>query len=181
MGDAYLEGLRETRVPGHEISKKLGRIEDYWIYASDLPESGDFNMLPVVKFKNTDALAPTKARYDAFMKAYAHEGLHQGALGRGDDQGPEGLPGDARADRQPSAAPDQAQVRPLFGALIAAMGRSGARSRGRIVIGRDTHPIGRSAIGKRLFNLAPYASVWIDWPSSIRLRMLPHEIFASRQ
>lgn len=69
MGDAYLEGLRETWVPGNEVSKKLGQIEDYWIYQSDLPDSGDFNMILVVKFKNTDALAPNKARYDEFMKA----------------------------------------------------------------------------------------------------------------
>lgn len=73
MGDAYLEGLRETWVSGNEVSKKLGQIEDYWIYASDLPDSGDFNMILIVKFKDTDALAPTKARYDAFMKAYTKE------------------------------------------------------------------------------------------------------------
>ncbi|MFA5939589.1 MAG: hypothetical protein WC809_09580 [Sinimarinibacterium sp.] len=73
MGDAYLEGLRETWVPGNEISKKLGQIEDYWIYSSDLPDSGDFNLLLVVKFKDTDALAPNKARYDAFMKAYTKD------------------------------------------------------------------------------------------------------------
>lgn len=73
MGDAYLEGLRDTWVSGNEVSKKLGQIEDYWIYASDLPESGDFNMILVVKFKDTDALAPNKARYDAFMKAYTKE------------------------------------------------------------------------------------------------------------
>ena len=36
MGDAYLEGLKKTWVPGNEISKSLGQIEDYWIYGSDL-------------------------------------------------------------------------------------------------------------------------------------------------
>jgi len=69
MDDAYLEGLRETWVPGNEAAKKLGQIEDYWIYRSDLPESGSFNLLLIVKYKNTDAMAPTKARYDAFVQA----------------------------------------------------------------------------------------------------------------
>jgi len=70
MGDAYLEGLKKTWVPGNEISKSLGQIEDYWIYGSDLAESGDFNLLLVVKFKNDDMLAPNKARYEAFMAKY---------------------------------------------------------------------------------------------------------------
>ncbi|MEM7281635.1 MAG: hypothetical protein AAF438_08405 [Pseudomonadota bacterium] len=70
MGDAYLEGIANTWVPGNEASKKVGQIEDYWIYRSDMPDSGDFNLLLVVKFANTDALAPTKARYDAFMKEF---------------------------------------------------------------------------------------------------------------
>ena len=70
MGDAYLEGLKKTWVPGNEISKSLGQIEDYKIYASELAESGDFNILLVVKFKNDEMLAPNKARYDAFMAKY---------------------------------------------------------------------------------------------------------------
>lgn len=73
MQDAYLEGLRDTWVPGNEVAKKLGQIEDYWIYQSDLPESGDFNMLLVIKLKNTEALAPSKERYDAFIKAVTKE------------------------------------------------------------------------------------------------------------
>jgi hypothetical protein len=35
MGDAYLEGLKETWVPGNKVSKELGQIEDWWIYRSD--------------------------------------------------------------------------------------------------------------------------------------------------
>jgi hypothetical protein len=67
MGDAYLEGIRDTWVKGNEISKKLGHIEDYAIYRSELPESGEFNLLLVVKFANGSDLAPNKARYDEFM------------------------------------------------------------------------------------------------------------------
>lgn len=70
MSDAYLEGLRETWIPGNKISKELGQIEDWWIYRSDLQESGDFNLMLVVKFANTEALAPNKANYEAFMAKF---------------------------------------------------------------------------------------------------------------
>ncbi len=70
MGDAYLEGLAKTWVTTNEIAKKLGQIEDYEIYRSDLPQSGDFNLLLIVKFAKTEDLAPNKARYDAFMKEF---------------------------------------------------------------------------------------------------------------
>ncbi|MGB5211637.1 MAG: hypothetical protein WBN31_11460 [Gammaproteobacteria bacterium] len=70
MDDAYLEGLKKTWVASNEVAKKLGQIEDYSIYRSDLPQSGDFNLLLIVKFANTADLAPSKARYDAFMKEW---------------------------------------------------------------------------------------------------------------
>ena len=73
MDDAYLEGLAKTWVSTNEVAKKLGQIEDYKIYRSDLPQSGDFNLLLVVKFAKTDDLAPNKARYDAFIKAYGKQ------------------------------------------------------------------------------------------------------------
>lgn len=70
MGDAYLEGIRNTWLKGNEIAKKLGQIEDYSIYRSDLPNSGDFNLLLVIKFASGEDLEPNKARYDAFMKEW---------------------------------------------------------------------------------------------------------------
>jgi hypothetical protein len=73
MDDAYLEGLKETWVASSEIAKKLGQLEEYHLYRSDLPESGSFNFLLVVKFKNNEALAPNKARYEAFMKEWGAE------------------------------------------------------------------------------------------------------------
>jgi len=73
MDDAYLEGLKETWVTSSEIAKKLGQLEEYHIYRSDLPESGSFNLLLVVKFKNNEFLAPNKARYEAFMKEWGAE------------------------------------------------------------------------------------------------------------
>ena len=73
MGDAYLEGLRDTWIPGNKIAQELGQIESWNIYRSDLPESGDFNLILVVKFANTSDLAPNKAAYDAFMAKYTQE------------------------------------------------------------------------------------------------------------
>ena len=70
MADAYLEGLRETWIPGNKIAQELGQIDDWWIYRSDLQDSGDFNLLLVVKFANTAKLAPNKAEYEKFMARY---------------------------------------------------------------------------------------------------------------
>lgn len=70
MVGAYLEGLKSTWVSSNATMKSLGQVEDYRIYVSDLPESGDFNVLLVVKFKNDEMLAPNKARYDAFMAKF---------------------------------------------------------------------------------------------------------------
>ena len=90
MGDAYLEGLRETWVPGNKISKELGQIEDWWIYRSDLQSSGDFNLLLVVKFADTAALAPNK---EELRKV--HGQVHQGAVGQDLGICTKELPGDA--------------------------------------------------------------------------------------
>lgn len=70
MGDAYLQGLKETWVPSSKVAKDLGQIEDFWIYRSDLQDSGDFNLLLVVKFANTEKLAPNKAEYEKFMAKF---------------------------------------------------------------------------------------------------------------
>lgn len=70
MDDAYLEGIKQTWAASNAVAKELGQIEDYWIYRSDLPQSGDFNLLLVIKFANTADLAPNKERYDAFIEAW---------------------------------------------------------------------------------------------------------------
>jgi hypothetical protein len=73
MGDAYLEGIRDTWVAGNKVAKELGQIEDWAIYRSDLPQSGDFNLMLFVKFANTADLGPNKERYDAFMAKWGEE------------------------------------------------------------------------------------------------------------
>lgn len=73
MGNDYLEGLANTWVTGNEVSIKLGQMEGYKIYRSDLPASGDFNLMLVVKFAKTSDLAPNKAAYEAFMKEFTEK------------------------------------------------------------------------------------------------------------
>jgi hypothetical protein len=73
MIDAYLEGLRKTWIPGSKISQDLGQIEEWSIYTSDLPASGDFNVMLVVKFAKTEDLAPNKAEYKKFMARYTKQ------------------------------------------------------------------------------------------------------------
>jgi hypothetical protein len=67
---AFLGGLKKTWLTSMETQKKLGHIEDYKIFRSDLFMSGEFNMMLVVKFKSTADLAPNKAKYEAFMKEW---------------------------------------------------------------------------------------------------------------
>ena len=70
MIEDYLEGIRATWVASNEAAKALGQLQSYNVYVSDLPASGDFNVVLVVNFANTSDLAPNRARYDAFMQAW---------------------------------------------------------------------------------------------------------------
>jgi hypothetical protein len=70
MGDDYLEGLRESWVAANRVAKELGQIEDFFIYRSILPESGEANLFLVVRFANSDQLDPNKDEYAKFMKAW---------------------------------------------------------------------------------------------------------------
>jgi hypothetical protein len=70
MDDAYLEGIKNTWAAGNKVAMELGQIESWSIFRSDLPQSGDFNLLLIVKFANISDLAPNKERYDAFIKAW---------------------------------------------------------------------------------------------------------------
>lgn len=70
MVEDYLQGIRNTWVASNAVAKRLGQMKDYHVYVSDLPNSGDFNVLLVTTFANTSDLAPNKARYEAFMRAW---------------------------------------------------------------------------------------------------------------
>ena len=73
MDDAYLEGLKNTWASGNKVAMELGQIESWSIFRSDLPQSGEFNLLLIVKFANTSDLAPNKERYDAFMEKFGED------------------------------------------------------------------------------------------------------------
>jgi hypothetical protein len=70
MDDAYLEGIKQTWAASNEVAKELGQIVNYRIFRSDLPQSGDFNLLLVIEFANSADFAPNKERYDAFIEAW---------------------------------------------------------------------------------------------------------------
>ncbi len=71
MGDIYLAGLRSSWVKAVKLQKELGYIKDWKIYGSDLPTSGDFNMLLVVSFANAADIEPNKTKYQEFMKKWS--------------------------------------------------------------------------------------------------------------
>jgi hypothetical protein len=73
MIEDYLQGIRSTWVASNEAAKALGHMEGYNVYVSDLPNSGDFNVVLVARFANTSDLAPSQARYDAFMRAWGRQ------------------------------------------------------------------------------------------------------------
>lgn len=76
MIDDYLEGIRSTWVASNRVAKELGHIQDYAVYVSELPSSGDFNIVLVVRYAKGEDMQPSRERYDAFMKAWgsANEG-----------------------------------------------------------------------------------------------------------
>lgn len=72
-----LEHALEIEPGNAAVHAKLGQIADYRIYRSDLPQSGDFNLVLVVEFANTADLAPNKAKYDAFVREMSKERLDE--------------------------------------------------------------------------------------------------------
>ena len=70
MIDDYLEGIRETWVASNEVAKELGHIKGYSVWVTELPNSGDFNVVLAVDYARGEDMQPSKERYDAFMKAW---------------------------------------------------------------------------------------------------------------
>jgi len=73
MIDKYLEGLKATWAPANDVAVELGQIEGYNIYVSELANSGDFNVILVVRMKDVADMQPDQADYDAFMKKWGEE------------------------------------------------------------------------------------------------------------
>ena len=70
MVEDYLQGIRNTWAKGNDAAIKLGQMQSYKVYVSDLANSGDFNVVLVTTFANTSDLAPNRARYEAFMRSF---------------------------------------------------------------------------------------------------------------
>ena len=70
MVEDYLQGIRNTWVASNEAAIRLGHMKSYNVYVSDLANSGEFNVILVTTFANTSDLAPNRARYEAFMRAW---------------------------------------------------------------------------------------------------------------
>jgi hypothetical protein len=73
MIDKYLEGLKATWAPANDVAVELGQIESYSIFVSGLANSGDFNVILVVRMKDAADMQPNQADYDAFMKKWGEE------------------------------------------------------------------------------------------------------------
>ncbi|MCC5861901.1 MAG: hypothetical protein JJT93_08350 [Gammaproteobacteria bacterium] len=69
----YLEGLKSTWVAANEVAKSLGHVEHYAIYANQAVAHGAFDLLLVIKFPSTAAVAPSRERYNEFMQAWGEE------------------------------------------------------------------------------------------------------------
>ncbi|AEF02577.1 MULTISPECIES: hypothetical protein [Alteromonas] len=73
MEDMYLAGLQQSWAKAVQIQKDMGYIKDWKIYASELPLTGDFNMLLVVTYEKLSDLEPSKKKYEAFMKKWGED------------------------------------------------------------------------------------------------------------
>jgi len=73
MGDIYLAGLKDSWVKAVQLQKKLGYIKDWKIYGSELPQSGEFNMVLMVVFESSADLEPNQEKYNTFMKDWGKD------------------------------------------------------------------------------------------------------------
>jgi len=69
-GEDYLEGLAQTWVATNEIAKNMGQINDYSIYISRLPESGDFNVVLIITMDSMSNYVWTEKQAASFRKKW---------------------------------------------------------------------------------------------------------------
>jgi len=73
MRDVYLAGLTKSWIKAVKIQKELGHLKEWNIWASELPQSGDFNLVLTVTFANSQDLEPNKKKYEIFMKKWGEK------------------------------------------------------------------------------------------------------------
>jgi hypothetical protein len=76
-GEDYIEGLAQTWVASNQVAKDLGQIEDFNIYVSRLPDSGQFNVVLITTMKSIADFVGNKKDYDAFMKKWGERRQQQ--------------------------------------------------------------------------------------------------------
>ena len=60
----YLEGLSKVWLPATQFQKEKGYVKDFKVFVSDLPNSGDFNVVTWITFANDAAVRGSKKRFD---------------------------------------------------------------------------------------------------------------------
>ncbi len=68
--DDYLLGLKQSWITGCEVSKKMGVLEDCYVYVSESASGGPFNVMLVQKMPNGTVREPDEARYRKYMEEY---------------------------------------------------------------------------------------------------------------
>jgi len=66
FGD-YLDGLRQTWLPGCELGKKLGTVVSCSIWASETMRNHDFNLILVITSPSAAVSDPNEELYNKFM------------------------------------------------------------------------------------------------------------------
>lgn len=72
----YLEGLTKTWLPATKFRKEKGYVKDFKVFVSDLPNSGDFNVITWITFANDAAVRGSKKQFDeitAYMNTLSSE------------------------------------------------------------------------------------------------------------
>jgi len=64
------QGIKQTWTASNDVAKEMGQIEDYSIYVSELPNSGDYNLLLTVKFANMAQYEKGRKEFKEFEEAW---------------------------------------------------------------------------------------------------------------
>lgn len=59
----YLEGISKTWVPAMKYSQEQGYVKSWNVMISDLPESGDFNVMLFITYKDDAAVRGSEEQY----------------------------------------------------------------------------------------------------------------------
>ena len=75
LPEALYTRFDNNSVAANEVAKSLGHVEYYSIHANQAVAPGAFDLLLVIKYPSTEAFAPNRERYKAFMEAWGNENM----------------------------------------------------------------------------------------------------------